>query len=90
MASAGKSARSARGRRTYAYSRGVVGSRPCPVCRTTPLTGRQEVCSGKCRVARSRQRQAEAAQERDRQIREYLVMAQESLEAIRGLLRDAP
>jgi hypothetical protein len=26
----------------------------CPVCRTAPLTGRQELCSDRCRQRRSR------------------------------------
>jgi len=56
------------------------------VCLKTPLTARQEVCSGKCRVAWSRQRKAAAARARARKIREYLLTAEESLQAIRDLL----
>ena len=31
----------------------VASPRPCPVC-GTPLTGRQQACSAKCRAAKSR------------------------------------
>jgi predicted nucleic acid-binding Zn ribbon protein len=57
----------------------VLASRTCPVCLKTPLTGRQEVCSGKCRVARSRQRKAEARRARDVEIRGLLEAALEKL-----------
>ena len=51
---------------------GVVASpRPCPVCKT-PLRGRQESCSGKCRAAKSRQERARELTARDRRVRERL------------------
>jgi predicted nucleic acid-binding Zn ribbon protein len=53
----------------------VVGSRTCPICSTAPLTARQEVCSGRCRAALSRQRKAEAQRERDAEIRALLEAA---------------
>ena len=51
----------------------LIDSRHCPVCHT-PLTGReaQQVCSGKCRAARSRQKKAEEQDQRDRRLRELL------------------
>jgi predicted nucleic acid-binding Zn ribbon protein len=55
------------------------GSPQCPVCRTAPLTARQEVCSGRCRAARSRQRKAAARRGRDAEIRALLEAALEKL-----------
>ena len=40
----------------------------CPVCQTVPLRGKQTVCSGKCRMARSRQRRHTKWQERDARV----------------------
>ena len=69
----------------------MIDSRRCPVCQT-PLTGReaQQVCSGKCRAALSRQKKAErqawkAAEraQRDRRLRELL---EEAL----GVLENSP
>lgn len=40
----------------------------CPVC-GIPLTGKQSVCSPKCRAARSRERRAADGRERDALIR---------------------
>ena len=40
----------------------------CPMC-GQPLTGRQTVCSAKCRIARSRQTQAATVRERDAKVR---------------------
>ena len=51
---------------------GVLASRLCPVCQKVPIHVGQEVCSGKCRAARSRQRKAEARRERDAEIRALL------------------
>jgi len=48
---------------------GVLASRLCPVCQKVPIHAGQEVCSGRCRAARSRQRKAEARRERDAEIR---------------------
>ena len=50
----------------------VASSRPCPIC-GTPLKGRQEACSAKCRAAKSRRRRAP--------------MKREDLQAIRATLR---
>ncbi len=54
----------------------MIDSRHCPVCHT-PLTGReaQQVCSGKCRAARSRQKKAEERADRDRELRWHLEAA---------------
>ena len=46
----------------------MLASRACPVCRTAPIHDRQEVCSGRCRAARSRQRKAKTRRERDAEI----------------------
>lgn len=58
---------------------GVLASRLCPVCQRAPIHPGQEVCSGRCRAARSRQRKAEARRERDAEIRALLVAALEKL-----------
>ena len=57
----------------------VLASPRCPVCRTAPIHPRQEVCSARCRVARSRQRKAEAQRARDAEIRVLLEAALEKL-----------
>ena len=58
---------------------GVLASRLCPVCLKVPIHARQEVCSGRCRAARSRQRKAEARRERDAEIRALLEAALKKL-----------
>jgi len=62
---------------------GVLASRLCPVCQKVPIHAGQEVCSGRCRAARSRQRKAEARRERDAEIRVLL-------EAVLEKLREGP
>jgi predicted nucleic acid-binding Zn ribbon protein len=62
---------------------GVLASRLCPVCFKVPIHAGQEVCSGRCRAARSRQRKAEAQRERDAEIRALL-------EAALGKLGEGP
>jgi predicted nucleic acid-binding Zn ribbon protein len=57
----------------------VLASRTCPVCLKTPFHARQEVCSGRCRAARSRQRKAEARRAPDTEIRALLEVALEKL-----------
>jgi predicted nucleic acid-binding Zn ribbon protein len=59
---------------------GVLASRLCPVCQKAPIHARQEVCSGRCRAARSRQRKVEARRERDAEIRGLLKAALEKLQ----------
>ena len=46
----------------------------CPIC-GAPLTGRQTVCSAKCRIARSRQRREAKQRERDTKVRLLLTEA---------------
>ena len=58
---------------------GVLASRLCPVCHKAPIHARQEVCSGRCRAARSRQRKVEARRERDAEIQTLLEAALEKL-----------
>ena len=53
----------------------MLASRLCPICQKVPIHAGQEVCSGKCRAARSRQRKAEARRERDAEIRSLLEAA---------------
>jgi len=57
----------------------VLASRLCPVCQKVPIHAGQEVCSGRCRAARSQQRKAEARRERDAEIRALLETALEKL-----------
>ena len=57
----------------------MLASRLCPICRKAPIHARQEVCTGRCRAARSRQRKAEARRERDAEIRTLLEAALEKL-----------
>ena len=59
----------------------VVGSRRCPVCDKTELRGRQTVCSAACRRARSRRREVERLQRRDRELRALLEAALTKLAA---------
>ena len=58
----------------------VVGSRPCPICGKRELEGKQTVCSGKCRVERSRRRRENALRTRDAEIRALLITALKKLE----------
>jgi predicted nucleic acid-binding Zn ribbon protein len=53
----------------------VLASRLCPVCQKAAIHAGQEVCSGRCRAARSRQRKAEARRQRDAEIRALLEAA---------------
>jgi len=53
----------------------MVGAAQCPVCQETPLQGRQTVCSAACRRTRSRQREADARDARDREVRALLEAA---------------
>ena len=57
----------------------MLASRTCPVCRMALIHDRQEVCSGRCRAARSRQRKAEARRELDAEIRALLEAALEKV-----------
>jgi len=57
----------------------VLASPRCPICHIAPIHVRQEVCSARCRAARSRQRKAEAREERDAAIRSLLEAALEKL-----------
>jgi hypothetical protein len=57
----------------------VLASRLCPVCHKVTIHDRQEVCSGRCRAARSRQRKAEAQRERDAEMRALLEAALKKL-----------
>jgi predicted nucleic acid-binding Zn ribbon protein len=56
---------------------GVVASpQPaCAVCGSPRDPRKRETCSDKCRAALSRQRQAEAGERRDREVRELLEAA---------------
>jgi len=58
---------------------GVLASRLCPVCLKAPIRARQEVCSGRCRAARSRRRKVEARRERGAEIQTLLEAALEKL-----------
>jgi predicted nucleic acid-binding Zn ribbon protein len=52
----------------------VASSRRCPIC-GTPLTGRQQCCSAKCRAAKSRRERSQAQAERDRRVQALLEAA---------------
>jgi predicted nucleic acid-binding Zn ribbon protein len=58
----------------------MVGSRRCPVCQEADLTGRQTVCSARCRRERTRQRESAARQARDQEIRALLETALRKLQ----------
>ncbi len=62
----------------------------CPVCQRVALQGRQTVCGAPCRIERSRQRKAQAQEERDSTVRVHLRAAQVDVEAALGLLEDSP
>lgn len=52
--------------------------RPCPVCRGPMPEGRKSACSGRCRARLSRQRKAQAREERDHQLQRLVeVLAKE-------------
>jgi hypothetical protein len=53
----------------------MIAGSAMPVCQKVLIHGGQEVCSGGCRAARSRQRKAEARRERDADIRALLEAA---------------
>jgi predicted nucleic acid-binding Zn ribbon protein len=57
----------------------LLASPRCPVCQKAPIHAGEEVCSPRCRAARSRQRKAEARRERDAEIRALLEAALEKL-----------
>ncbi len=76
-------------------SAAVLGSRRCPVCQEAPIHAGQEVCSGKCRAARSRQRKAQARTARDQALLAALDQAEalhqraaEILQAVRCRLEE--
>jgi predicted nucleic acid-binding Zn ribbon protein len=53
----------------------MIAGSAMPVCQKVPIHAGQEVCSGRCRAARSRQRKAAARRERDAEIRALLEAA---------------
>jgi len=61
-------------------ARTVVGSSRCSVCEVVELRGRQTVCSAACRRDRSRRREAERRQARDREIAALLEAALRKLQ----------
>lgn len=67
----------------------LVDCRACPVCQK-PLTGKQTLCSGRCRATWSReqraQRQADRQAERDAEIRLLLRTAMEAVHEASALL----
>ena len=69
-----------------ASPRGVVGSpRTCPIC-GTPLKGRQEACSGKCRAAKSRQSRVPIPRKQLLEIRALVKNTLEELYRAKGAL----
>lgn len=57
----------------------------CPICKT-PLSGRQTVCSGKCRIERFRRKRETEQTERDAKVRLLLRTARESVDDAYKLL----
>lgn len=68
----------------------LIGSRPCPVCRTVELQGNQTACSPACRRRRSRDRETETRRERDQGVLALLERAGELLAAARRRLGEDP
>jgi len=64
----------------------VIGSRLCPVCGKWELQGERTACSPACRRERSRRRQQEGRQARDREVLALLDLA-ERLEERAAALR---
>jgi len=60
--------------------RALLPSRQCPICLKAELQGQQTVCSAACRHQRSRQREAEARQARDREVADLLRAALKKLQ----------
>ena len=52
----------------------------CPICAKVPLTGKQMVCSPKCRIQRSMDRRAATRRHRDAHVRRLLKEALALLE----------
>ena len=60
----------------------------CPVCHTVPLTGKQTVCSAKCRIQKSMKTRAAKQSERDTKIRLLLRTASETITEAKELLKE--
>ena len=67
----------------------LVDCRACPVCQKL-LTGKQKLCSGRCRATWSREQQAREQAERDSEVRLRLKQALAGVEAALGLLENSP
>jgi predicted nucleic acid-binding Zn ribbon protein len=59
----------------------------CPIC-GQPLRGRQTVCSGGCRIERSRQRRENKLQDRDAKVRLLLRTVIETAQEPKQLLEE--
>ncbi len=59
----------------------------CPVCHAVLLRERQQVCSGKCRITRSRQKHASIQHLQDVQLQLLVRTALESLEEVHAILQ---
>ena len=57
----------------------VASPRLCPVCQQTPLRGRQEACSAKCRARKSRRERVPLPVDAVREIRSNLTAALEAV-----------
>ena len=62
----------------------------CPVCETVPLTGKQQVCSAKCRIQKSMTKRAAKRAERDAKVRLLLGEALELLNEEASTLLEKP
>jgi len=61
----------------------------CPVC-GRPLTGKQTVCSPRCRIQRSMERRQAERRERDASVRLLLTTALEAVLEARDRLKESP
>lgn len=60
----------------------------CPICHTVPLTGKQTVCSAKCRIQKSMKTRAAKQSDRDAKIRLLLRTASETIQEAKELLKE--
>ena len=58
----------------------------CPICQTVLLTGKQTVCSPRCRIQRSMARRAATQAERDAKVRLLLGTVIETVQEAKQLL----
>lgn len=60
----------------------------CPVCQQVPLTGKQQVCSAKCRIQKSMATRAATRADRDAKARLLLRTVIETAQEVAQLLKE--